>query len=245
MDPRGNIIKKRLEGVKRVIAVSGGKGGIGKSVVAAVLSLILKEKGKKVGIFDVDFCGPCAHMILGVREAYPQEEKGIVPPEVEGIKFMSINYYSKDNPAPFREKDTSSAFVEMFAITQWGSLDFLILDMPPGTKDVILDTIRFIPRVEFLILTSASQIVLKTVKKTIRLLKEESVSCVGVIENMSRPDFEVKESEITEEGVKFLGRIKFDGSLEEALGNPSKLLKTKFALSLNKIIIKNTDFISR
>ena len=66
-------------------------------------------------------------MIFGAKEAYPQEEKGIVLPEVEGIKFMSINYYSKDNPAPFREKDTSSAFIEMFAITRWGSLDFLIL----------------------------------------------------------------------------------------------------------------------
>ncbi len=243
MDPRVNVIEERLKRVRRIVAVSGGKGGIGKSVVAATLSLILKSYGKKVGLFDLDFCGPCAHIILGVKNVYPEEEKGIVPPSVDGVKFMSIDYYSKGRPTPLREVDATNAFIEMFAVVRWGELDFLILDMPPGTKDVILDTLRFIPRTEFLILTNASRLVLETVQKTIRLLKEERISCVGVIENMSRPESAVEEDEISKEGVKFLGRIEFDISLERTWGSISGLLNTAFARQLDSIIRTHTNFL--
>ena len=93
MDPRLNIIDKRLENIKRIVAVSGGKGGIGKSSVASILALCLSEK-YKVGLLDLDFYGPSSHVILGIKDVYPKEEKGIVPPEVHNIKFMSIIYYA-------------------------------------------------------------------------------------------------------------------------------------------------------
>ena len=152
-----NIIDKRLENIKRLIAVGGGKGGIGKSLTASTLALTLSKLGYKVGLLDLDFCGPSTHIILGIKGIYPKEEKGIIPPEIYGIRFMSIIYYAGDNPSPLRGTDISNAIIELLAITQWGELDFLIIDMPPGIGDPILDTIRLIKRVNFLIITTQSR----------------------------------------------------------------------------------------
>jgi len=108
VDPRLEIIDKRLEEVKALIPVSGGKGGIGKSSVASTLALILAELGYKVGLLDLDFSGPSDHIILGRSGVQPEEEKGIIPPEVHGIRFLSIIYYAGDNPAPLRGIDISN-----------------------------------------------------------------------------------------------------------------------------------------
>ncbi|RLF93197.1 ATP-binding protein, partial [Thermococci archaeon] len=150
MDPRLNIIDERLKNIKKVIAVSGGKGGIGKSSVASVLSLNLSKMGYRVGLLDMDFCGPSTHIILGIKDIYPEEDKGVIPPQSHGIKFMSIIYYAGDNPSPLRGVDISNALIELLAVTLWGELDFLIIDMPPGIGDAILDVIRLIKKIEFL-----------------------------------------------------------------------------------------------
>ncbi|MCK4321585.1 P-loop NTPase, partial [candidate division WOR-3 bacterium] len=151
MDPRLRIIDKRLKNIKTMIAISGGKGGIGKSLVASTLSLILSKLGYKVGLLDLDFCGPSTHIVLGIRGIYPKEEKGIIPPEIYGIKFMSIIYYAGDNPSPLRGIDISNAIIELLAITRWGPLDFLIIDVPPGIGDTTLDIIRLMKKTGFLI----------------------------------------------------------------------------------------------
>jgi ATP-binding protein involved in chromosome partitioning len=158
LDPRLEVIDKRLENVKTLVPVSGVKGGIGKSLVASTLALTLSEMGYRVGLMDLDFSGPSTHIILGISGVYPEEERGIVPPDVHGIKFLSIIYYAGDNPSPLRGVDISNAMIELLAITQWGSLDFLIVDMPPGIGDIILDTIRLMKRAEFLIVTTPSKV---------------------------------------------------------------------------------------
>ena len=146
VDPRTSVINERLARIGKVVAVSSGKGGVGKSLVAATLALTLVNKGCKVGLFDIDFTSPSTHLILGAKELQPKEEKGLIPPKVHGLAYMSLVYYSGDNATPLRGVDTSNALIELLAVTQWGKLDFLIIDMPPGIGDAVLDLIRLVNR---------------------------------------------------------------------------------------------------
>ncbi|MBC8498885.1 P-loop NTPase, partial [Candidatus Bathyarchaeota archaeon] len=137
-DPRLDIIARRLENVEKIIAVSSGKGGVGKSVVASALAIRLKEQGQNVGLLDLDFTSPSSHVILGIEGLYPEEEYGIIPPMAHGLRYMSITFYSQDKPAPLRGADTSNVTIELLAITRWGNLDYLIVDMPPEIGDATL-----------------------------------------------------------------------------------------------------------
>ncbi len=238
MDPRLTIIAHRLENVGRLIAVSGGKGGIGKSSTASILSLSLAKMSYRVGLLDLDFYGPSCHLILGIKGVYPEEEKGIIPPEVSGIRFMSIVYYAEDNPLMARGIDISNSIIELLAITRWGKLDFLIIDMPPGIGDTTLDVIRLLKRIEFLVVTTPSKLALETVKKTLEMLKEAKVPIIGVIENMKVKDSPWIRDEIEKLGVMFLEEIDFDTSLEDCVGDREKLLASPFARDINKIFPK-------
>src|SRR3990172_12608597 len=164
VDPRTSIINERLSKIGRIMAVSSGKGGVGKSMVATALALSLAKEGCRVGLFDLDFTGPSTHIILGVpSNVQPKEDKGIVPPTFEGLAYMSLVYFVGDNPAPLRGADVSNALLELLSITQWGELDFLIIDMPPGIGDVVLDLVRLIQRIEFLIVTTPSLLAFEVV----------------------------------------------------------------------------------
>lgn len=236
MDPRLEIIGERLRNIKRSIAISGGKGGIGKSLIASTLALTLSRLGNKVGLLDLDFCGPSTHIILGVSGIDPKEENGIIPPEIYGIKFMSIIYYAGDHPSPLRGIDISNAMIELLAITRWGSLDFLIVDMPPGIGDTTLDTIRLMGKTEFLIITTQSKVAIETVKKMMEMLKELKVPVIGVIENMKIAESPSIEEQMKRFDVPFLGGIDFDKDVEDSIGDANKLLKTDFAQSVRRIV---------
>lgn len=242
MDPRLEIIGKRLKNIKRLIAISGGKGGIGKSLIASTLALTLSKLGYKVGLLDLDFCGPSVNIILGTRGIYPKEEKGIIPPEIYGIKFMSIIYYAGDNPLPLRGIDVSNAIIELLAVTRWGRLDFLIVDMPPGIGDATLDTIRLIKKAEFLIVTTQSKVTLETVKKVLKILKELRVPIVGIIENMKITKSPLVKKELKAFNTSFLGEIEFDKNLEDSIGYVNRLLKTDFARNIKKIVLNAPEF---
>jgi ATP-binding protein involved in chromosome partitioning len=241
MDPRLNVIDERLSGVKKIIAISGGKGGVGKSSVSSMLALVLKHMGEKVGLLDLDFSGPTDHIILSVEDVFPEEEKGIIPPNVNGIKFMSIVYFTGENPLPFRGEDYSNAIVELLAITRWGNLDYLIIDMPPGTGDVALDVIKLIKKIEFIMVGNGSRLTLETLKKVIRMSKESDKEVLGVIENMKIPVEKVEDNKLKSLNTKLLGSISYDDYYESSLGNIGKLLKTQFAKDLRNIISSNTD----
>lgn len=233
MDPRLTIISDRLKSIKRIIAVAAGKGGVGKSTVATGLALVLSKIGYKVGLLDLDFYGPSTHIILGVsEEIQPTEERGIVPPKVHGIEFMSLVFYTGKNPAPLRGPDLTNALIELLAITRWGEIDFLIVDMPPGMGDTTLDAIRLLKNPSFLIVTTPSRVAYETVSKLIALLSELSIPILGVIENMRRPSDRVRLSL----GVRVIGELPFDEELEGALGDPERFLRTEFARRLREII---------
>ncbi len=227
-DPRLAIVPGRFDRVKRVIAVSSGKGGVGKSVVAVALALALRDRGKIVGLLDLDFTSPSTHVILGVDGLAPEEEKGITPPLAHGLRYMSIVHYSSDEPVPLRGADASNAIIELLAITRWEELDYLIIDMPPGIGDATLDMLRLIPRIEFLVVTTPSRLAYESVRKLLVLLREQGVPTLGVVENMVMSHTKYIEAETKKTGARYLGAIDFDASVEAAIGDPVELGKTRF-----------------
>ena len=236
LDPRLSIIDERLRGINRLIAISSGKGGVGKSLIAATSALILAETGFRAGLLDLDFTNPSSSVILGAGSAYPIEDRGVVPPKIAGVEYVSITFFTGDKPSPLRGEDLTNAFIEVLALTKWSSLDYLILDTPPGLSDLLLDLLRLVKRLSFLIVTTPSRLSLETVRKLIALLKSVKAPIIGVIENMVMDDYTPLEDEIEKLDVKFLGSVPFDPEIENVLGNPGKILRTKFADKLSKIL---------
>lgn len=234
-DPRITVIAERLRGVGRILAVSSGKGGVGKSMVATTLALSLARCGCKVGLFDLDFTSPSTHLILGVRGVRPTEDKGLIPPRVEGMEYMSLVYYVGDKPAPLRGADTSNALVELLAVTLWGKLDYLVIDMPPGIGDAVLDLIRLVSRIEFVVVTTSSQLAFETVKKQIRLLQELNVPIVGVLENMKITSTKNIQRRTEALGVKFLTEVPFDQCVESAIGSARRLMSTMLGRKIAEV----------
>jgi ATP-binding protein involved in chromosome partitioning len=232
VDPRRAIIPRRLAGVKRVIAVTGGKGGIGKSVVSSMLSLVAARSGKRAGLLDCDLTSPTDHVILGLGDQFPTEEFGLEPPQVSGVSFMSVQYFLRERAAPLRGQEVTDALVEILAVTNWGELDVLVVDMPPGLGDATLDAVSLLPRAEFLVVANGSAVVLETVRRMLRLLTELRSPLVGVVENMERgaPGAVAELARVA--GVAFLGSLPTDETLEGALGHPDRLAATPLARAL-------------
>jgi ATP-binding protein involved in chromosome partitioning len=228
-DPRISIIDERMKEINAIVAVSSGKGGVGKSLIASTLALSLAKKGYAVGLFDLDFTSPSTHAILGIRGERPKENKGIVPPTVHRLKYMSITYYSHDLATPLRGADVSNALVELLSTTRWGKLSYLVLDMPPGIGDATLDAVRFIKNIEFLIVTTPSRLAFETVKKLVTMLQALRVSVLGVVENMKMNDSKTIQQETQKLSLKFLEEIRYDSEVEAAIGHPDKLLQTALA----------------
>ena len=239
VDPRASVINERLKGIGRIIAVSSGKGGVGKSLVATALALTLAQRGCKVGLFDLDFTSPSTHLILGAKDVQPKEEKGIVPPVVKGLAYMTLVYYSGDQATPLRGTDVSNALIELLSVTQWSELDFLVVDMPPGIGDAVLDLVRLVRNIEFLIVTTPSLLAFETVKKQVTLLRDLKVPIIGVVENMKMNRAKNIEQETKKLGLKFLAEIPFDPKVEEAIGDEKKLLDTALAQKIKEIATDN------
>lgn len=220
-------------GIERIICFASGKGGVGKSVLSSISALILSSKGKRVGLLDLDFHGPSVLTVLGAQIEL-KEERGIVPPEFCGVKIMSIIPFAGNMPVVWRGKDVSEAILELLAVVRWGELDFLVVDMPPGTGEEILESSRLLGREEFIVVTTPSRLSIATVGRLISALKELRAKILGVVENMGDGAEGRKLSEIS--GIRYLGRVRYDGGLEEAIGNPEKLLKTRVAQDLQEIL---------
>jgi len=218
LDPKAAVIKTRLAGVKRVIAVSGFKGGVGKSSVACVLALLLAEQGKKTGLLDLDFNGTSDEIILGRAKEFPEEIEGLDPPVIAGVKFMTPSFFTQNKAVNLRGDEITAAILELLAVSRWQQLDYLILDMPPGFADAALDIIRFIPRAEILLVRTPSVLSQNLIAKAEIVLKGLDVKILGVVENMSSAG------------------IRRDTALEDAYGKPLELLKTQFAADLERII---------
>ena len=182
-----------LPGVKNIIAVASGKGGVGKSTVSVNLALSLAKTGAKVGIMDADIYGPSIPLMLGIRaeRPYMQDVDGkgmIVPIEVMGIKAMSIGLMIDEKQAVvWRGPMASSAIRQFITDVLWGELDYLILDMPPGTGDVHLTMAQTIPITGAVIVTTPQEVAMADAKKAIMMFDNPQIKVpvLGVVENMA------------------------------------------------------------
>jgi ATP-binding protein involved in chromosome partitioning len=185
--------KSVLSKVKNIIAVVSGKGGVGKSTVAANLALALAEGGAKVGLMDADIYGPSVPIMFGVRGQRPlmKDEGGkgvIIPLDQYGIKIMSIGLLVDEKDAVvWRGPMASSAIRQFITDVDWGELDYLVIDMPPGTGDIHLTIMQTVPVTGVVIVTTPQQVALADAKKAIAMFGQANVNVpiIGLVENMA------------------------------------------------------------
>ncbi len=174
--------------IKKVIAVVSGKGGVGKSLTTAMNAVMMARKGYKVGILDADITGPSIPKIFGINERAMQNELGILPAETKGgIKIMSVNLLleSPESPVVWRGPVIAGAVKQFWTDVAWGELDYLFIDMPPGTGDVPLTVFQSLPINGIEIVTSPQELVSLIVKKAYKMAELMKIPVLGIIENMS------------------------------------------------------------
>ncbi|RKE49461.1 Mrp/NBP35 family ATP-binding protein [Sphingobacterium detergens] len=192
-----NVVGKQgaqVSGIKNIILVSSGKGGVGKSTVAANLALALHAKGAKTGLLDADIYGPSLPMMFGLEGAKPGSvempggQVKIEPLEKFGIKLLSIGFFTDPNqPIPWRGPMTTSAIKQLFNDANWGELDYLVVDMPPGTGDIHITVSQTFPIAGAVIVTTPQQVALADAVKGIGMFLMDSINIplLGVVENMA------------------------------------------------------------
>ncbi len=178
---------KLLPGVKNIIAVASGKGGVGKSTTAANLALALSAEGARVGILDADIYGPSLPMMLGINgRPQTKEENTIEPMEGHGLQASSIGFLvDQDSPMVWRGPMVTSALEQLLRQTRWRDLDYLIVDMPPGTGDIQLTLSQKVPVTGAVIVTTPQDIALLDARKGLKMFEKVGVPIIGIVENMS------------------------------------------------------------
>ena len=218
--------------VKRVIGIISGKGGVGKSLVTASLARMMKDKGYNVGILDADITGPSIPKMYGIHEMATGSEQGIFPCIAkDDTRIMSVNLLLEDEDAPviWRGPIIAGVVKQFWTDVIWDDLDYLFVDMPPGTGDVPLTVFQSLPVDGVVIVTSPQDLVQMIVKKAYNMAKQMNIPVLGIVENYSYvkcPDCgkELKEfgeshiEEIAEElGVPVLGKMPIDPGIAEAV----------------------------
>jgi ATP-binding protein involved in chromosome partitioning len=176
-----------IAGVKNLVAVASGKGGVGKTTVAVNLAIALKKLGATVGLLDADVYGPNVPVMLGTSEQ-PRavDEKTIIPVEAYGVKMISMGLLNPgDKPLVWRGPMLHSVMQQFLRSVQWGTLDYLIVDLPPGTGDVQLSLIQSVSVTGAVVVTTPSIVALADVRKAVEMFRQVNVEILGVVENMS------------------------------------------------------------
>ena len=218
---RGIANNIAIPGVKNIIAVSSGKGGVGKSTVAVNLAVSLAKDGAKVGIMDADVYGPNVPMMLGTGYDQPEVFEGkLVPIEAHGVKMISMAVLvPPDKPMILRGPMLHGVVRQFLSDVNWGDLDYLIVDMPPGTGDVQLSLAQLVPVQGAVLVTTPQEVSLSDVRRAVKMFEQVNIPILGVIENMSyfiAPDTGNKyeifgsgggQSLCDEYGLNFLGQI--------------------------------------
>jgi ATP-binding protein involved in chromosome partitioning len=250
-----------LAGVKHIIAVASGKGGVGKSTVAANLAVALARSGAQVGLVDADIYGPSVPIMFGTENMQPgvYEKEGkpvIVPIEKHGIRLLSIGYFvDTDKPLVWRGPMATSALNQLLSDADWGVLDFLIIDLPPGTGDIQLTLAQSYSVTGAIIVTTPQKVAFADVKRAAHMFQQEklTIPLIGLIENMAfftPSDMPEKKYFIFGEGhgqqfadelnIPFLGQIPIEAKIAASgdSGNP-------IALDENSAVTKAFDLVAK
>jgi len=174
--------------VKKVIGVVSGKGGVGKSLVTSMLAVLMNRKGYKVAILDADITGPSIPKMFGITKRASSDDRGILPEETKnGIKIMSVNLLLEKEEAPvvWRGPVIAGAVTQFWSDVVWGEVDYMFVDMPPGTGDVPLTVFQSLPIDSTIIVTSPQDLVSMIVKKAYNMAELMDIPVLGIVENMS------------------------------------------------------------
>jgi ATP-binding protein involved in chromosome partitioning len=175
-----------LKGVKNIIAVASGKGGVGKSTVAVNLALALSLSGARVGLLDADVYGPNIPMMMGVKDKPQVRDEIIIPPTAYGVKVISLGFFYKDEtPLVWRGPMVAGAVKQLLTQVEWGELDYLVCDLPPGTGDVPLTLAQTVPLGGVVIVTTPQEAALNIATKALAMFRKLNVPILGILENMS------------------------------------------------------------
>ncbi|MDE0826565.1 MAG: Mrp/NBP35 family ATP-binding protein [Akkermansiaceae bacterium] len=186
--PGGVAGKQSLPGVKKIIAVASGKGGVGKSTVAANLAVALSQQGLKVGLCDCDLYGPSVALLFGAGDQQPNadEKENIIPIEAHGIKLMSMGFLLGDGSPVIVRGPLANRYTQQFLKqVAWGELDVLILDLPPGTGDIQLTIVQTVALDGTVIVTTPQEMALIDARKAVTMFAKVNVPLLGIIENMA------------------------------------------------------------
>src|SRR6202790_1414316 len=178
--------KMPIPGVRHLVAVGSGKGGVGKTTVSVNLAISLARLGKQVGLLDADVYGPNVPLMMGTREQPRGNAENIIPVESFGVKIMSMGFLNPgDKPLVWRGPMLHSVIQQFLRTVQWGELDYLIIDLPPGTGDVALSLIQSAPLSGAVVVTTPSEVSLEDARKAINMFAQVRVPILGIVENMS------------------------------------------------------------
>lgn len=178
--------KQPIEGVQHLIAVGSGKGGVGKTTVSVNLAIALAAKGYRVGLLDADVYGPNVPLMMGTREQPYAMGERIQPLERYGLRLMSMGFISPgDKPLVWRGPMLHNVIQQFLRNVDWGQLDFLVIDLPPGTGDVQLSLIQTAPITGALVVTTPSDVSLEDARKAVLMFRQVKVEILGIVENMS------------------------------------------------------------
>ena len=216
-----------LPGVKHIIAVASGKGGVGKSTVSTNLSVALAQTGAKVGLMDADIYGPNIPMMMGVPKPPEKEGDKIKPAEAHGVQIISMGFFVPEETAiVWRGPMVHTAIQQFFRDVLWGELDYLLVDLPPGTGDAQLSLSQIVPLTGVVTVTTPQEVALYDVRKGMMMFKKVNVPLLGVIENMSFLSAGIAENErrfsrlraanVRRKNSRFLSWVAFPWTLQSA-----------------------------
>jgi ATP-binding protein involved in chromosome partitioning len=219
---RGSVTERtkgiQLDASTRVLAICSGKGGVGKSSLAANLAVAFSQLGQQVGILDADVYGHSIPHILGIQQRPVLVDRMMIPPVKDGLKLMSIGFFLEDNqPVMWRGPMLHRALEQFLQDVHWGELDTLVVDMPPGTGDVSISLGQLLPRAEVLVVTTPQPAAQEVASRAAVMAQKTNMRLLGVIENMSGEIFGTGGGErlAAELGVPLLGTIPLDPRLRE------------------------------
>ncbi|MFB6296352.1 MAG: Mrp/NBP35 family ATP-binding protein [Halobacteriales archaeon] len=251
-----------LPDVKNVIAVASGKGGVGKSTVAVNLAAGLAELGARVGLFDADVYGPNVPRMVDAED-HPNatREETIIPPEQFGVKLMSMDFLvGKDDPVIWRGPMVHKVLTQLIEDVEWGALDYMIVDLPPGTGDTQLTLLQTVPLAGAVIVTTPQEVAVDDARKGLRMFGRHDTPVLGIVENMSTfrcPDCGGEhdifgsgggEAFAADVEMPFLGKIPLDPSVREAADGPAVLDDTEVGdafKTLTENVANNVGVVAR